>query len=88
MGTEARIEIEIPVNTAPDAATRIWLHSKTGTEEMVFEAVDQYTLQGDAFSKAILNHTPVPLSLEDAINNMKVIEAVFQSSEKGTWISI
>lgn len=88
LGTAARIEIEIPVNTAPDAATRIWLHSKTGTEEMLFEAVDQYTLQADAFSQAILNNTRVPVSLEDAINNMKVIEAVFQSSEKGVWISV
>lgn len=87
IGTEARIEIEIPVNAAPDAVSRIWLYSKTGTEEMVFEAVDQYTLQGDAFSKAILDNTPVSLSLDDAVNNMKVIEAVFQSSEKEVWIN-
>ncbi len=87
VGATARIEIEIPVNAPPDAITRIWLHSKTGTEEMLFDPIDQYTIQGDEFSKAILNNTPAPLSLDDAVNNMKVIEAVFQSSEKGVWIN-
>ena len=86
LGTEARIEIEIPVNIPPDKKSRIWLHNKTGSEEILFDAVDQYTLQGDEFSKAIINDSPVPTPLEDAINNMKVIEAVFRSSEKGSWI--
>jgi predicted dehydrogenase len=84
-GTDARIEIEIPFNAPPDKETRLWLHSKTGTEEMVFDAVDQYTLQADAFAKAILENRAVPTPLNDAINNMKVIEAVFESSKKGAW---
>ena len=83
LGTDGRIEIEIPVNTPPDKKTRIWLHTKSGIEEITFDAVDQYRLQADEFSKAILNDTPVPTSLEDAVNNMKVIEDVFRSSEKG-----
>ena len=39
----------------------------------------------DLFSKAILENTPVPTALEDAVNNMKVIEAIFKSSEIGSW---
>lgn len=78
LGSEARIEIEIPVNAPPDKPVRIWIHDNTGTEEIVFDPADQYTLQGDAFSKAILNNTAVPTPLEDAINNMKVIEAIFE----------
>ncbi len=88
LGTEGRIEVEIPVNAPPDKPSRIWLHLKTGSEEIVFEPVDQYTLQGDAFSKAILNDTAVPISLEDSINNMKVMEAVFQSAEQNSWEEI
>ena len=84
-GTEARIEIEIPFNAPPDKATRLWLHSKTGTEEMVFDVIDQYTLEADRFSKAILEDSPVPTSLEDAVNNMKVIEAIFESSKEEAW---
>lgn len=46
---------------------------------------DQYTLQGDAFSKAILENTELPVPLEDAIKNMAVIEALFNSAESGNW---
>lgn len=88
VGTEARIEIEIPVNAAPDTEMRIWLHSKAGDEVFMFDKVDQYTLQANAFSKSILNDTPVPISLEDAVNNMRVIECIFESSTKGAWCNI
>lgn len=84
-GTEARIEIEIPFNAPPDRTTRIWLHSKNGSEEIVFDPTDQYTIQGDLFSEAILNDEPVPTPLEDAVNNMKIIEAVFESEKDGIW---
>jgi len=84
-GTDARIEIEIPFNAPPDKATRLWLHSKNGTEEMVFDVIDQYTLEADRFAKAILEDSAVPTSLEDAVNNMKVIEAVFESSKEEAW---
>lgn len=76
LGTEGRVEIEIPFNAPPNQVTRLWLYTKNGSEEFTFEAVDQYTLQGDLFSAAILNNTPVPTPLQDAINNMKVIETV------------
>jgi predicted dehydrogenase len=85
LGTEGRIEIEIPFNAPTAAATRIWLHVKNVTEETVFEPVDQYTLQGDLFSQAILNKALVPTPLQDAVNNMKVIEAVFASAASGAW---
>lgn len=88
LGTEARIEIEIPVNAPPDKATRVWLHEKTGSEELVFDAIDQYTIQADLFSEAIINDTPVSLTLEDSVNNMKVIEAMFESAEQNSWINI
>ena len=84
-GTEGRIEIEIPFNAPPDKPTKLWLHSKTGTEEMVFDIVDQYTLETDAFAKSVLENKPVPTPLLDAFNNMKAIEAVFESSKEGVW---
>ena len=85
IGTEGRIEIEVPVNTAPGTSSRIWLHLKSGSEEIIFDAVDQYTLQGDAFSRCVLDETPVPVDLEDAVNNMKVIEAIFASAADNSW---
>jgi predicted dehydrogenase len=56
-----------------------------GITTETFPACDQYTLQGDAFSKAILDNSTVPVSLEDAIRNMAVIEAIFRSGVTGQW---
>ena len=88
VGTLARIEIEIPFNAPTDKPTRMWLHTKDGSEEIVFDTIDQYTLQCDLFSKAILSDEPVPTSLEDAVNNMKVIEAVFQSDLEQKFVAV
>lgn len=88
LGTEGRIEIEIPFNAPPDQEIIIWHHSKAGPGKILFKAVDQYTIQGDMFSKCILDDKPVPFPINDAVNNMKVIESVFQSSNEGKWISL
>jgi predicted dehydrogenase len=88
LGSEARIEIEIPFNAPTDRPCRIWLHSKEGSEEIIFDTADQYTLQCDLFSKAILNNEAVPTPLEDAVNNMKVIEAVFESASKNKFVTV
>jgi predicted dehydrogenase len=45
-------------------------------------------LQGDQFSKAILEDNEVPVPLEEAIRNMKVIEVIFRSAESGLWETI
>ena len=86
LGTDGHIEIEIPVNAPSDKRTRIWLITKNGNEEITFDPVDQYTLEGDAFSKAILENTEVPTPLDDAVNNMKVIDAIIKSNETNNWI--
>lgn len=87
-GTEACVEIEIPFNAPPDRPTRLWVHRKSGIEEIPFDTTDQYTIQGDLFSQAILNDTPVPTPFEDAVNNMRVIDAVLESGRKGEWITL
>jgi predicted dehydrogenase len=48
---------------------------------------DQYTLQGEAISLAILNDEPVPYGLEDAVANMRTLEALRQSNESSAWIA-
>ena len=60
-----------------DKPAKIWLCHGDQKEEIVFASCDQYTIQGDLFSLAILNDTPVPTPLEDAVNNMIVIERLF-----------
>jgi predicted dehydrogenase len=50
-----------------------------------FPACDQYTLQGDAFSRAVLGEAPLEFPIEDAIANMRVIDAAFRSAKSGAW---
>ncbi len=87
-GTTGRIEVEIPFNAPNDRPCKLWLQQGRDIEEFTFDIVDHYTLQGDLFSQAILNDTPVFTPLEDAVANMKVIDAVFASPKSGGWVSL
>ena len=90
LGSNGRIDVEIPFNAPPDRPTRIFVEAgqeafgvNVRTEE--FPVADQYTIQGDLFSRAIREGGEVPTPLEDSIRNMAVIEAVFRSAETGRW---
>lgn len=85
-GTEGRVEIEIPFNAPPDRPCKLWLQRGSAVEEIVLETVNQYMLQGDAFSRAIIDNTPSPTPLEDAVANMKVMGDILESSKHATWI--
>jgi predicted dehydrogenase len=90
IGTTGRIEIEIPFNAPPDRPCRIFVDdgrtlSGEGREMIEIPTVDQYTVQGDLFSRAILDNSPVAYPLEDTVANMKVIEAAFRSEKTGGW---
>ncbi len=90
MGTQGRIEIEIPYNIPPDKPTRIFVDNGAelaGRSARVeeFAAADQYTIQGDEFSRAIQDDVEVPVPLENAVANMRVIDAVLRSGETGRW---
>ncbi len=86
LGTKGRVEIEIPFNAPPDRPSRIAI--ETGADGIRYRELpicDQYTIQGDLFSRAILDGGEAPTPLEDSIRNMAVIEAVFRSAESGRW---
>jgi predicted dehydrogenase len=91
-GTTGRIEPEIPFNATPGGTSRVRIDdgrdlSGGGAVTEEFPVCDQYTLQGDLFSRAILEGGQVPVPLEDAANNMAVIDAVFLAAETGRWES-
>jgi predicted dehydrogenase len=89
-GTEGLIDFEIPFNAVPGRVSRIRIDDGsdiTGAAIQVeeFAACDQYTLQGDRFSRAVLDHTPPPVPLEDSLHNMAAIDAVARAAETGRW---
>ena len=89
-GEKGRIEVEVPFNAPNRVPCRIFVDDGSdtrggGVQTIELPVCDQYTLQGDAFAKAILDDGPVPVPLEDAVKNMAVIEAVLRSGATGTW---
>ena len=90
LGTEGRIEIKIPFNAPNDRPCEILIDNGkdvlgSGITVETIPTSDQYTIQGDAFSKAIREGTEVPVPLEDAVANMAVIEALFRSADTRRW---
>jgi len=88
LGTEGRIEIEIPFNAPPDRPCRIFVDdgSELGdrsAREETFAVVNQYTLQGDLFADAVRNGRALPFPLEDSVKNMQVLDAVFRAGRSG-----
>ena len=85
-GDRGRIEVEIPFNAPPDRRCRIFVDDGSrfaaeAAEAIDFPAVDQYTLQAERFADAVEGIGEVAVTLEDAVANMAVIDALFRSAE-------
>ena len=92
-GTVGRIEVKIPFNAPPDRPTEIVIDSGAdlvggGARSEEFPVCDQYTLQGDAFARAVRGEAPQEFAIEDAIANMKAIDACFRAAKSGRWESV
>lgn len=93
LGTHMRIEIEIPFNAPVDRPTRLFIDdgSQLGDRsaiEHTFEVADQYRLQGEAFSRHIREGTALEHPLEDSLNTMKIVDALFTSARESRWVDI
>lgn len=60
------------------------------TEPVVipFDDKNMYTKQIEAFSNAVLKDLPVPVSAEDGIIDQRIVEAIYESHEKGIHIHL
>jgi len=90
LGTKGRIEVEIPFNAPPDKPCRIFVDDGSAlgdasAKEEAFPVCDQYCIQGDLFSEAIRSGKPPEFPLENAVQNMRIIDAIFRSAKAGGW---
>jgi predicted dehydrogenase len=90
LGTEGRIEIQIPFNAPAGMEATIIVDNGrdltgSGREIIQIPACDQYTVQGDAFSRAVLGQQPLEWGIDDAVLNMRVIDALFRSARSQRW---
>jgi predicted dehydrogenase len=88
LGTRGRIGIEIPWSMPHDRPSRLILDDSaraagTGAEEIWFPACDQWGVHCDRFCEAIAKGGPAPVPIEDAVANMRVIDALFESARSG-----
>jgi predicted dehydrogenase len=87
-GTEGRISIGIPFNIPPDRPTEIVVTAggdppvSPDSETLTFATANQYTIQAERFADAVLDGRPLPIPPEDAIGNLRVIEAVLRAGER------
>ncbi len=93
-GTDGLVTIGIPFNIPPDRPTRVFVTAggdppvAPATETLEFTTKDPYTAEAEAFAAAVLDGAPTPVPPEDAVANLRVIEAIFASAERGSAVPL
>jgi predicted dehydrogenase len=93
MGEKARLSLSIPFNQPPDAPQVITVddgQSFNGAAAVThtLPPSNQYTLMGEAFTRAVTGEAPLPYGIADARINMRIIDALFRSETSGRWESL
>jgi predicted dehydrogenase len=93
VGMAGRVEVLVPFNAPNDRPCRIVIDDGRdlfggGARVEEFPVADQYALQGDAFVRAVRGEAALEFPIEDAIANMRVIEATFRAAETGAWVTL
>jgi len=89
--TKGRIEIDRPINPVTDQPSRLVIDENpadptgSGITTETIDTCNQFTIQGDLFSRAIREDAEVPVPLEDSVHNMAAIDAIFRSAQSGRW---
>ncbi len=84
-GEAGSLRIPIPFNPPGDEVTRLDVKHDQHTDTLTFAPCDHYRIMADAFAESVLQATPVPTPLSDALANMTIIDAIFASAASGTW---
>lgn len=91
-GTRGHLEVMIPFNAPNDRPCTVAQDRGSILLDEItthaFPVTDQYTLMGDAFSKAVQGLGELPVTLEDALGNTRVLAAVFESARQRRWVEV
>jgi predicted dehydrogenase len=90
VGTHGRIEVQIPFNAPQGGAMRISIDDGQALDGsgIVIEKMpmaDQYRLQAEAFSRRIRGEDAPGWGLDDAMGQLRVIDALWRSERSGRW---
>jgi predicted dehydrogenase len=87
-GTTGRISVGIPFNIPPDRPTHVYVTSggdppvAPNTERLTFDTADPYAVEAETFAAMVLDGTPDPFPLEDGVENLRVIERIFDAARE------
>jgi predicted dehydrogenase len=88
VGATGRITVHLPFNAWTDVPLEVTVTTGVGTRTIESPIADQYVLMFEAFSRAVRSGGPAPAPARDAIENMKVLDALFRSEKSGGWESV
>jgi predicted dehydrogenase len=93
IGTKGRVEIIIPFNAPPDTPTALVIDTGATMDgslarREIIPACDQYTEEAEAFALAVLGRKSLPYGIEDAIQNMRILDAIFESERSNAWVAV
>lgn len=92
-GSHGRIELSDPFAQAPDRKAQILIGGDRGIwdpaveEYESFEPLNMYINQAEEFSAAVRGGK-LEFPLEDGLANMRVLDALFRSGERGAWQAV
>jgi predicted dehydrogenase len=87
-GSGGRMRIPVPFNMYPDVPARLYITTPVGARCITLGPCDQYHTEFEEFARALINQTEMPIPPADAVQNMKVIDALFESARRGTWVTL
>lgn len=89
IGDEGSIYLERPFyNDGSEPVQRVRITRNRVQEVIEVPDTNHYSAMGDAFALSIFTNSPVPTSLDDAIANMRAIDAIFKSAAERQWIKL
>ena len=87
-GSRGSLTVHRPFNAYPDVPLKLEVDDGDGPRIIDCGPADQYGLMLDAFALSVREGRPVPIPASDAINNMKVIDALYRSGNSGNWEAV
>jgi predicted dehydrogenase len=91
IGPKGSLEIVIPFNAPANEKTALIVGNsfdRNLNRREILPAIDQYTAQAENFALAVLGEQQAPYGVEDAIAQMRVLDAIFRSEKSGTWEAV
>ena len=87
VGTQGMITIENPFYpTSSDGSVKIHIKTSISNESFTIASENQYSIMVDHFAESIFNKTQPKISFQNSLDNMKIIDKIFESAKIDIWV--